>query len=568
MIADIGKWHPAVTSMILQIIDPWYPWLICLPLDLNVATTFRASSIQRVMALQHDCLELAHDPTHQEFECTWLLWFCWFCWFCFQCGIMWFKGLCNLSMLQRKNVVRSGNSISAVELEQFWQWHRHVTSNVESSLADGPTMLVPLCTSRARYPHPPQLIEGWFLKIFRLAILCGIPNVEIKFERHQWSKIIIDPNISGEFYLFYASAQWWLTSSQQYRLWQDDNRCHSRSTSWNITTNLRDFFWKQDDQVNGLFANSWWFDGHFTWLLWDITTYHGTVLLCFKRPGTQKLCRIAPKKSLQTSPCVEKLRAAPPWPIWHWLHLGDLWVIIGFRELNGFDGSQEIPLFVARKCGFLPIVHIIIQWVIALVVWLTQLSLSPKGPCKKVLPGTGYLLASAPGWITTHRVVLILRGLGLLGPAEKVEDMNDWKRLVRMCGNASRASWSLVPKFIKILKFAFDHVCFMSVSILKPGCPALLPTSTINFSPRNGCCRWTISSCSGHPEDRCRLGRFPCFPVLPLFLVRGRLCHGVPMVRWAMWWLAIAAPFHVQMVLMGSLSGNIHRCPQRCLPCE
>ena len=98
-----------------------------------------------------------------------------------------FKGLCNLSMLQRKNVVRSGNSISAVELEQFWQWHRHVTSNVESSLADGPTMLVPLCTSRARYPHPPQLIEGWFLKIFRLAILCGIPNVEIKFERHQWS---------------------------------------------------------------------------------------------------------------------------------------------------------------------------------------------------------------------------------------------------------------------------------------------------------------------------------------------------------------------------------------------
>jgi hypothetical protein len=30
-----------------------------------------------------------------------------------------FKGLCNLSMLQRKNVVRSGNSISAVELEQF-----------------------------------------------------------------------------------------------------------------------------------------------------------------------------------------------------------------------------------------------------------------------------------------------------------------------------------------------------------------------------------------------------------------------------------------------------------------
>ena len=292
------------------------------------------------------------------------------------------------------------------------------------------------------------------------------------------------------------------------------------------------FFENKMIKLMVLFANSWWFDGHFTWLLWDITTYHGTVLLCFKRPGTQKLCRIAPKKSLQTSPCVEKLRAAPPWPIWHWLHLGDLWVIIGFRELNGFDGSQEIPLFVARKCGFLPIVHIIIQWVIALVVWLTQLSLSPKGPCKKVLPGTGYLLASAPGWITTHRVVLILRGLGLLGPAEKVEDMNDWKRLVRMCGNASRASWSLVPKFIKILKFAFDHVCFMSVSILKPGCPALLPTSTINFSPRNGCCRWTISSCSGHPEDRCRLGRFPCFPVLPLFLVRGRLCHGVPMVRW------------------------------------
>lgn len=306
-------------------------------------------------------------------------------------------------------------------------------------------------------------------------------------------------------------------------------------------------WWLFHSTVVGYNAISW----HSPFVL-QTSWYSKTLPHCPKKISADgPLCRETSSRSTMANMTL----AAFGWPLgYHW--------VPRITWVQWFTRNPSIR----SKCGFLPIVHII-QWVIAFVVWLTQLSLSPKGPCKKVLPGTGYLLASAPGWITTHRVVLILSGLGWLGPLEKVEDMNDWKRLVRMCGNASRASWSLVPKFIKILKFAFDHVCFMSVSILKAGLRAL-PTSTINFNPRNGCCRWTISSCSGHPEDRCRLGRFPCFPVLPLFLVRGRLCHGVPMVRWAMWWLAIAAPFHVQMVLMGSLSGNIHRCPQRCLPCE
>ena len=127
------------------------------------------------------------------------------------------------------------------------------------------------------------------------------------------------------------------------------------------------------------------------------------------------------------------------------------------------------------------------------------------------------------------------------GP-QKVEDMN-WKCLVRMCGNAEQRQRNIRNISVNtrveqpILKpgsqvnqnsqiclrsFLF-HFCFN----LEGRLPS--PPNIINRSPRNGCCRWTISSCSGRKIGR--FGWFPCLPSHVFLLFNAEMVVPWPMVR-------------------------------------